>query len=169
MKSMGTQLLFGNNAYHPQTDGQSERPNQCLENYLRCMCFLIPKQWARKLSLAEYWYNTSHHSSINMSPFQALYGIKPTLPVLPGAFTTVAAVEEMLRLREEMNLALKEKLSKAQKRMKQLADNGRSDRQFKEGVGCSSKSSTTDSTPWLLGETINFLLSTMDLIKCWLK
>lgn len=45
--------LHLSSAYHPQTDGQTERVNQCLENYLRCMCFNGPKRWSYWLSLAE--------------------------------------------------------------------------------------------------------------------
>lgn len=44
MKIMGTKLLY-NSSYHPQTDDQTERLNQCVESYLRAMCFLTPKQW----------------------------------------------------------------------------------------------------------------------------
>ena len=50
---MGTQLLFSS-AYHPQTDGQTERVNQCLEMYLRCVVYDDPKQWKQMLSQAEY-------------------------------------------------------------------------------------------------------------------
>lgn len=46
-------------SYHPQTDGQSEVLNRCMESYLRCMCHESPQEWARWLTLAEYWYNTS--------------------------------------------------------------------------------------------------------------
>jgi transposase InsO family protein len=66
-------------AYHPQTDGQTERVNQCLENYLRCMCFNSPKRWHYWLSLAEWWYNTSFHTSLNLTPFQAQYGYPPPM------------------------------------------------------------------------------------------
>ena len=61
-------------AYYPQTDGQSERVNQCLEIYLCCFTHATPAKWKQFLSLAEYWYNTSYHSAIKMSPFVALYG-----------------------------------------------------------------------------------------------
>lgn len=43
-------------SYHPQTNGQTERLNQCLEDFLRCTVHSCPKQWAKWLSLAEYWY-----------------------------------------------------------------------------------------------------------------
>jgi transposase InsO family protein len=59
-------------SYHPQTDGQSERLNQCLETYLRCMTHAAPVKWATWLSLAEFWYNTNHHSAHNKTPFEVL-------------------------------------------------------------------------------------------------
>ena len=65
-------------AYHPESDGQTERVNQCLEQYLRCMAFVEPKRWMDWLPAAEWWYNTSFHSSIQMSPFEALYEYPPT-------------------------------------------------------------------------------------------
>jgi transposase InsO family protein len=77
-KSLNVKLKLST-AYHPQTDGQTERVNQCLESYLRCMVFQEPKKWAAWLALAEWWYNTSHHTAIKMSPFQALYGFPPPM------------------------------------------------------------------------------------------
>lgn len=74
---LGTPPLHLENAYHPQTDGQTERVNQCLETYLRCMCNNQPKKWMNWLSLAEYWYNTNFHTSLKCSPFAALYGYSP--------------------------------------------------------------------------------------------
>lgn len=61
-------------AYYPQTDGRSQRVNQCLETYLRCMTSTQPKKWLYWLPLAEYWYNSSYHTAINKSPFEAVYG-----------------------------------------------------------------------------------------------
>lgn len=72
-KQIGTKLLHSS-AYHPQTDGQTEVGNRCLESYLRAFVMDEPSNWLRYLYLAEYSYNTSFHSAINMTPFKALYG-----------------------------------------------------------------------------------------------
>jgi hypothetical protein len=64
-------------AYHPQTDGQTERQNQTLEQYLRCYCSLEQDDWAIWISVAEFAYNDSLHATIRTTPFQANYGIAP--------------------------------------------------------------------------------------------
>lgn len=71
----GTQLRMIS-SYHPQTNGQMECMNQCLETFLRCFVHACPRQWSRWLALAEYWYNTLFHSSLGTSPFEVLYGHK---------------------------------------------------------------------------------------------
>lgn len=55
---------------HPQTDGQTERVNQCLETFLRCFTQACPKKWSFWLPLAQYWYNTAHHTVIWDVTFQ---------------------------------------------------------------------------------------------------
>jgi hypothetical protein len=72
----GTQLALSS-AYHPQTDGQTEIVNKALEGYLRSFSGDRPKDWLRWLSLAEWSYNSSTHSSTKMSPFEAVYGYPP--------------------------------------------------------------------------------------------
>lgn len=75
-KLIDTQLAMSS-SYHPQTDGQTERLNQCLETFLRCTVNSCPKQWSQWLPLAEFWYNTSYHSALGQSPFEVLYGHPP--------------------------------------------------------------------------------------------
>jgi hypothetical protein len=80
--ALGTKLQY-TTAYHPQTDGQSERVNQCLEMFLHCMVQENPKEWKCWLPLAEFWYNFTFHTVRVCSPFKALYGHDPNLGALP--------------------------------------------------------------------------------------
>jgi transposase InsO family protein len=124
-KAMGVKLHLSS-AYHPQTDGQTERVNQCLEGYLRCMAFDNPKKWMSWLSSAEWWYNTSYHTSLKMSPFQALYGFPP--PQINEVVLPDDAEEEavgILQRRQLANELIKDNLTKAQERMKKYADKNR--------------------------------------------
>lgn len=84
-----------------------------------CISWFL-KKWAKWLPLAEFWYNISFHSFLNMSPFQALYGSKPLLQTTVAIPTYVATVEDTLTQRAEMDSILKESLTRAQHRMKQL-------------------------------------------------
>ncbi|KAM2390555.1 hypothetical protein ACFX1X_034280 [Malus domestica] len=70
--TMGTQLLFST-TYHPQTDGQSEQTIQTLEDMLRVSVLQWKGSWDNYLSLMEFAYNNSYHSSIGMAHFEALY------------------------------------------------------------------------------------------------
>ncbi|GJX65213.1 putative reverse transcriptase domain-containing protein [Tanacetum coccineum] len=68
-------------AYHPQTDGQSKRTIQTLEDMLRVCVIDFGKGWDRHLPLAEFSYNKSYHTSIKAAPFEALYGRKCRSPI----------------------------------------------------------------------------------------
>nr|GFA63574.1 putative reverse transcriptase domain-containing protein [Tanacetum cinerariifolium] len=69
----GTQLDMST-AYHPETDGQSERTIQTLEDMLRACAIDFRKGWEKRLPLVEFSYNNSYHASIKAAPFEALYG-----------------------------------------------------------------------------------------------
>ena len=71
--SLGT-LLNLSSAYHPETDGQTERVNQVIEDMLRSYCNQQPRMWLKYLPLVEFAYNSLHHWSLGMSPFKTLYG-----------------------------------------------------------------------------------------------
>jgi transposase InsO family protein len=68
-------------AYHPQTDGQTERTNQVLEEMLRACDLQHGSSWDKSLPYAEFSYNNSYQASLKMSPFETLYGRKYKAPL----------------------------------------------------------------------------------------
>ncbi|XP_019430044.1 PREDICTED: uncharacterized protein LOC109337518, partial [Lupinus angustifolius] len=72
-------------SYHPQTNGQIEIVNRCLETDLRCMCEDKPQQWSNWLHLAEWWCNTTFHTTTQTTSYEVVYGQPPPshLPYLP--------------------------------------------------------------------------------------
>lgn len=74
-KALGTHLAFST-AYHPQSDGQSERTVQTLEDMLRACVLDFKDHWSKYRPLIEFSYNNSYHASIEMAPYEALYGRK---------------------------------------------------------------------------------------------
>jgi hypothetical protein len=132
-KLSNTQLLMSS-SYHPQTDGQSERLNQCLETFLRCSVHACPKQWSKWLPLAKLWYNTNFHSAMGHSPFEALYGYAPRqLGYLSETAVHATDIEQWLLERNFLNDLLKHHLQRAQLRMKHYADKNRSEKEFAVG------------------------------------
>ena len=77
---MGTRVDLST-TFHPQTDGQSEHTIQVLEDMLRACVLEFGGQWDQFLPLVEFAYNNSYHSSIEMAPFEALYGRRCRTPV----------------------------------------------------------------------------------------
>jgi hypothetical protein len=78
-ESMDTKLNFSS-SYHLQTDGQTERTNQVLEDILRACNLKHGGSWDKSLPFAEFSYNNSYQASLKMAPFEALYGRKLSHP-----------------------------------------------------------------------------------------
>lgn len=121
-------------AYHPQTDGQTEATNKTLETYLRCMTADTPQSWSKWLPLAEWWYNTTYHSSIKCTPYEIIYGQVPLthLPYLPGESSS-AVIDRSMQKREEIINMLKFHMLRVRNFMKQSSDSHRSHRELKVG------------------------------------
>jgi hypothetical protein len=110
---LGSELHMSS-AYHPETDGQTERVNQGIESHLRCFAHACPHRWNQFLSLAEYWYNTSSHSALQTSPFIALYGHEPRhWGIEPATTCPIASVKEWLKERQLMQELLQHNLNHA--------------------------------------------------------
>ena len=129
----GTQLKF-TSSYHSQTNGQTKRLNRCLEDYLRCFVGNKPQSWPEWLHWAEYYYNTSYHSAIKMSPFKAVYRREP--PKLLGYDSQpspIASIDQLLSQRDDMLCILKSNMLAAKTRMKSQTDPNRRDIEFQVG------------------------------------
>ena len=72
-RAMGSSCSYSS-PFHPQTDGQTERVNQVLEDMLRACIIDFQGSWEDHLPLVEFAYNNSYQSTIGMAPFEALYG-----------------------------------------------------------------------------------------------
>lgn len=105
-----------------------------METYLRCFTSDKPKGWARYLSWAELFYNMSHHSTIQMTPFKAVYGRDPpTLLRYENGSTNNADLEARLVERDAMLELLRVHIHKAQQVMKHRADGHRREVEFAVG------------------------------------
>jgi transposase InsO family protein len=79
-ETLDTQLRFSS-AYHPQTDGQTERINQILEDMLRVCALQYGRSWDKSLPYAEFSYNNSYQESLKMAPCEMLYGHRCQTPL----------------------------------------------------------------------------------------
>jgi len=112
-------------AYHPQTDGQTERMNQKLEQYLRVFIDHRQEQWPDWLGTAEFAYNNKIHAATKNLPFKVNYGQDPRMGFerrRKGKYEAVGKfIEKMKRIQKEAKTALK----KAQEEMKKFANRRR--------------------------------------------
>jgi hypothetical protein len=132
-KSLGTKVNLST-AYHPQTDGQSERTIQTLEDMLRACVLDFGGSWDTHLPLAEFSYNNSYHTSIKCAPFEALYGHKCRSPVCWSEIgdSQVTGPEIIMETTDKISL-IRDRLKAAQDRQKSYADNRRKPLEFEVG------------------------------------
>lgn len=142
-EALGTRLDMST-AYHPQTDGQSERTIQTLEDLLRACVIDFGKAWDSHLPLVEFSYNNSYHTSIKAAPFEALYGRKCRSPL---CWTEVGDTQlargqipesaltgpEIIRETTEKIFKIKERLKASRDRQKSYADKRRKPLEFQVG------------------------------------
>ncbi|GJT92161.1 putative reverse transcriptase domain-containing protein [Tanacetum coccineum] len=132
-KALGTSLDMST-AYHPQTDGQSERTIQTLEDMLRACVIDFGNGWVKHLPLVEFSYNNSYHASIKAAPFEALYGRKCRSPV---CWAEVGEVQltgpEIVQETTERIIQVKQRMQAARDRQKSYADLKRKPMEFEVG------------------------------------
>nr|GEY26997.1 putative reverse transcriptase domain-containing protein [Tanacetum cinerariifolium] len=132
-KALGTNICMST-AYHPETDSQSERTIQTLEDML-CACMIdFGKGWVKHLPLVEFSYNNSYHASIKAAPYEALYDQKCRSPmcwaeVRESQLTGLELIQETT----EKKILIKQRMQAAPDRQKSYADRKRKPMEFKVG------------------------------------
>ncbi|KAA0040470.1 pol protein [Cucumis melo var. makuwa] len=130
---MGTRLDFST-AFHPQTDGQTERLNQVLEDMLRVCALEFPGSWDSHLHLMEFAYNNNYQATIGMAPFEALYGKCCRSPVCWGEVGEQRLMgPELVQSTNEAIQKTSSRMHTAQSRQKSYADVRRKDLEFEVG------------------------------------
>ncbi|WVZ26804.1 hypothetical protein V8G54_000096 (mitochondrion) [Vigna mungo] len=131
--ALGSRLRMSS-AYHPQTDGQTERTIQSLEDLLRACVLDHLGGWSEILPLVEFTYNNSYHSSIGMAPYEALYGQRCRTPLCwfqDGEAISVGP--ELLQQTTEKVKLIQERMRTTRSRQKSYADRRRRPLEFNEG------------------------------------
>jgi hypothetical protein len=132
-ESLDTQLRFSS-AYHPQTDGQTERVNQILEDMLRACALHYGRSWDKSPPYAEVSYNNSYQESLKMAPFEMLYSRRCRTPLFwseTGEWKIFGP--DILREAEKQVRMVRENLRVAQSRQKSYTDHRRRELSFEVG------------------------------------
>lgn len=137
-RKVGTKLTFST-AFHPQTDGQTERVNGVLNQYLRNFVSADQRDWVDYVGLAEFSYNAATHSATKESPFKVAYGVEPLQPAdlaLEGAHSTLEFNqdgEDLAKKREQMLEKTRLLLEKARRRYEKQVNARRREVEFEVG------------------------------------
>nr|GEW81524.1 putative reverse transcriptase domain-containing protein [Tanacetum cinerariifolium] len=131
--TLGTRLDMST-AYHPKTDGQSERTIQTLEDMLRACAIDFGKGWVNHFPLVKFSYNNSYHASIKAAPFEAIYGRKCRSPV---CWTEVGEAQilgpKLIQEKIEKVIQIKQRMQASHDRQKSYADLKRKPIEFQVG------------------------------------
>ncbi|GJV61561.1 putative reverse transcriptase domain-containing protein [Tanacetum coccineum] len=132
-KALGTDISIST-AYHPETDDQSKRTIQTLEDMLRACMIDFDKGWVKHLPLAEFSYNNSYHASIKAASYEALYGRKCRLPVCWDEVGEAQLTgSKLIQETTEKIVLIKQRMQAAQDRQKSYADRKRKPMEFEVG------------------------------------
>ncbi|GJZ47452.1 putative reverse transcriptase domain-containing protein [Tanacetum coccineum] len=132
-KALGTSLDMSI-AYHPETDGQSEKTIQTLEDMLRACVIEFGNGWVKHLPLVEFSYNNSYHTSIKATPFEALYGRKCRSPVCWAEVGEVQLTSpKIVQETTEKVIQIKQRIQAARDQKKSYADLKRKPMEFQVG------------------------------------
>ena len=132
-QTLGTRLEFST-TFHPQTDGQTERVNQILEDMLRAYALDYGSSWDDNLPYAEFSYNNSYQASLKMAPFEALYGRRCRTPLMWDEVGDRQLFgPDLIKESEEKVKLIRDRLKIAQSRQKSYADSKRKEVTYEIG------------------------------------
>ncbi|CAI7803618.1 unnamed protein product [Closterium sp. NIES-54] len=126
MGLLGTKLAMSS-AYHPQTDGQTERLNQVVEQLLRTACKDDVSHWDTQLPTLEFAYNNASHAATGKTPFFLCYGREPLTPQQPTTPAHVQAAHDFVTTMQQLWEKTQRRLTTMQTSQKQYADRQRRD------------------------------------------
>ena len=129
-------------AFHPQTDGETERVNQEIEQFLRIFCNYQQDNWADLLPFAEFAHNVRSHSATSKSPFQIWYGFQPEFLPPVNLASRIPVVEERLKILQQLRNNVSAALKVAAKVMK------------RKGPPIASQTFSTGQMVWLEGMNV---------------
>jgi hypothetical protein len=132
-ETLDTQLRFSS-AYHPQTDGQTERVNQILEDMLRACTLQYGRSWDKSLPYTKFSYNNSYQESLKMAPFEMLYGRRCRTPLFwsETGEQKVFGPNILQEAKQQVRM-VRENLRVTQTRQKSYADYRRRELSFEVG------------------------------------
>ncbi|GJP47589.1 hypothetical protein CLOM_g6771 [Closterium sp. NIES-68] len=126
MSLLGTKLAMSS-AYHPQTDGQTERLNQIVEQLLRAACKDDISKWDMHLPVLEFAYNNATHAATGQTPFFLCYGRHPLTPQKPTTSATVQPAHDFITTMHQLWDRTHKRLLDIQQQQKRQADRHRND------------------------------------------